>query len=406
MRKNIKTRWLYNRKANVKGILFLVGVSLIISGIWYSQKLVNTLQNKATEYLRFRIKVFENNINNPNLGNNIDFLFNDVIKNADYPVIYTDSNHRPQSWINISPELDKKTWRDFSHKDSLRLYQILHKMGSENKPIPITYQNKIVLGYYYYGFSPVIYKLRLFPYVAIGAAALFVLIGYLGFSYIKRSEQGFIWVGMAKETAHQLGTPLSSISGWLELLSIDPSMKDAAVKEIRNDLLRLNKVANRFSKIGSVPELKEVNLKETVENVVQYFQRRLPQIRKTITIETKLNGEILAIVNEELFEWVLENLIKNSIDSIENDRGKITISSQTNLSHQTAFIDISDNGKGISSTEKKNIFKPGFSTKKRGWGLGLSLAQRIIQEYHGGKLFLKESKQGEGSTFRIIVKTV
>jgi len=405
----MKNPWLYNKKANVKGLLFLVGVSLIISGIWYSQKLVDTLQDKATEYLRFRIKVFENNINNPNLGNNIDFLFNDVIKNADYPVIYTDSNHRPQSWINISPELDKKTWSDFSREDSLQLYQILHKMAAENKPIPITYQHKIVLGYYYYGFSPVIYKLRFFPYVAIGAAALFVLIGYLGFSYIKRSEQGFIWVGMAKETAHQLGTPLSSISGWLELLSIDPAIKETAIKEIQNDLLRLNKVANRFSKIGSVPELKPVQLKDSVENVVQYFQRRLPQIRKTISIETRLEEDILALVNEELFEWVLENLIKNSIDAIENAQGKITLSSQSNPSHKTAFIDIldiSDNGKGVSSAEKKNIFKPGFSTKKRGWGLGLSLARRIIQEYHGGKLFLKESRPGEGSTFRIVIKIV
>lgn len=402
----MKTRWLYNKKANVKGILFLVGVSLIISGIWYSQKLVDTLQDKATEYLRFRIKVFENNINNPNLGNNIDFLFNDVIKNADYPVIYTDSNHRPQSWINISPELDNKTWNTFSYKDSLRIYQVLHKMAAENDPIPITYQHKVVLGYYYYGYSPVIYKLRLFPYMAIGAAALFVLIGYLGFSYIKRSEQGFIWVGMAKETAHQLGTPLSSISGWLELLRIDPAMKETAIKEIQNDLVRLNKVANRFSKIGSVPELKKVNLAESVENVVHYFQRRLPQLRKTITIETRINGAVTAMVNEELFEWVLENLIKNSIDSIENDNGKITISSQTNLSHKTAYIDVSDNGKGISSAEKKNIFKPGFSTKKRGWGLGLSLARRIIQEYHNGKLFLKESRPGEGSTFRIVLKAL
>ena len=259
------------------------------------------------------------------------------------------------------------------------------------------------MGFYYYGFSPVIYKLRIFPYVAIGAAALFILIGYLGFSYIRRNEEQFIWVGMAKETAHQLGTPLSSIAGWLELLNADFSVKDSAVSEIQNDLIRLNKIANRFSKIGSVPELKSISLNQTIENVVKYFQKRLPNMQRKITLTFHSHQQIKLSLNEDLFEWVLENLIKNSVDAMEDHGGQIALTMSSNPEKNHVYLDIEDNGKGISPQQKKNIFKPGFSSKKRGWGLGLSLARRIIEQYHGGKLFLKESRLGMGSTFRIVL---
>jgi len=392
-------------KANLKGLLFITGIVLIISGIWYSQRLVQVLENQATEYVHFRIKVFEANVNNPQLDTNIDFLFNDVIRGADYPIIYTDTENNPQSWINISPRIDNKALDDFTSEDSLILFSYLQNMSEESPPIPIKYQNKIVLGNYYYGFSQVIHKLRIFPYAAIGAAVLFILIGYIGFSYIRRNEERFIWVGMAKETAHQLGTPLSSIGGWLELLKIDLSVKDSAINEIQNDLIRLNKIATRFSKIGSVPELKSASLNQKINYVAEYFQKRLPNMQKKISIGKKLQQEVSLNLNEDLFEWVLENLIKNSVDAIENQAGKIIISTSFNQEKSRVYIDIADNGKGISQKQSKNIFNPGFSTKTRGWGLGLSLARRIIQEYHGGKLYLKESKPGSGSTFRISLHT-
>lgn len=396
--------YIYKNKANLKGLLFITGILLIIFGIWYSQKLVTVLENQATEYVQFRIKVFEKDINNPNFNTNIDFLFNEVIRTADYPIIYTDKEGNPQSWVNLPYGLDDKTMDKFSSADSVHLFSLLQEMSEEHKPIPIKFQNKVVLGYYHYGFSPVIYKLRIFPYVAIGAAALFILIGYLGFSYIRRNEEQFIWVGMAKETAHQLGTPLSSISGWLELLKADLSVKDTAVSEIQNDLIRLNKIANRFSKIGSVPELKPVSLNRVIENVVGYFQKRLPNMQRTITISYHSEQALRLALNEELFEWVLENLIKNSVDAIEKERGQITLKSFYSAGKNLVYIDIADNGKGITQQQRKNIFKPGFSSKKRGWGLGLSLARRIIEQYHGGKLFLKESHPGQGSTFRIVLK--
>ncbi len=181
-------------------------------------------------------------------------------------------------------------------------------------------------------------------------------------------------------------------------------MLDTAVAEIQNDLLRLNKIANRFSKIGSVPELKSVPLNETIENVVRYFQKRLPNMHKKIVLRFEPSAAVNLLLNRELFEWVLENLIKNSIDAIENKDGEITIKTSLNPEKNLVYVDISDNGKGLLPKQKKNIFKPGFSTKKRGWGLGLSLARRIIEQYHGGKLFLKESRPGLGCSFRIVLR--
>jgi two-component sensor histidine kinase len=362
------------------------------------------LEDKSTEYVKFRIKVFEANINDPSTNTDQSFLFNEVIKGNDYPLIYTDSNFNPTIWDNISEELDLKSGQPLSGSDSLVMDRELQKIRAENEPIPIK-AGDIVLGYYFYGYSPVIYKLRVFPYAAIGSAILFIFVGYLGFSYIKKSEQQFIWVGMAKETAHQLGTPLSSISGWLELLKLKPEMYENVTAEIDNDLKRLNKIANRFSKIGSVPELKPVSLVKVTENVVNYFRRRLPNMQKKVNIELVYLNDIEVYLNADLFEWVLENLIKNAIDSIDNSKGQITIELKSNLEDNEAYIDILDNGKGMSPKQKKNIFKPGYSTKKRGWGLGLSLAKRIVEEYHGGKLFLKDSKPGVGTTFQITLKS-
>ncbi|MEJ2543392.1 MAG: HAMP domain-containing sensor histidine kinase [Calditrichaceae bacterium] len=394
---------IHNRKGNFKGILFIIGIALIITGIWYSHRLVTTLENKSTEYIKFRIKVFEAEINDPDSNADVSFLFNEVIQEGiDFPIIVTDPYLKPTIWKNISPKLDSLSSEELSQPDSVQLNKELVKIRVENDPIPIK-AGDMVIAYYFYGYSPVIYKLQFFPFIAIGSAAIFIFIGYLGFSYIKKSEQQFIWVGMAKETAHQLGTPLSSIAGWLELLKLKPQMYENALLEIDNDLKRLNKIANRFSKIGSIPELKAHSLLDVINSVVDYFQKRLPNMQKRVMIETDIKKDIQVKINPELFEWVLENLIKNAMDAIGDKNGIIQISLKLNSEYHQAYIDIHDNGKGMSSKEKTNIFKPGYSTKKRGWGLGLSLARRIIEEYHGGKLFLKDAKPNYGSTFRIIL---
>jgi signal transduction histidine kinase len=307
----------------------------------------------------------------------------------------------PLQCRNISTKLD--TMIVFSPEAVSDLKEYLLSMDSDNPPIPIKYQGN-VLGYYHYGVSPVIKQLRWLPYIEIGAALLFVVIGYIGFSQIKKSEQRNIWVGMAKETAHQLGTPLSSMSGWLEILKEDSKNLDKAVIEMDTDIQRLTKVAARFSQIGSVPSLKKTEILPMLENIIQYFNKRLPQLDKKITIADNFKIKPKLMINVDLFEWVIENLIKNAIDAIDGKQGEIELTMDNLNGGPGIFIDVSDNGKGILPRDRKNVFKPGFSTKKRGWGLGLSLAKRIVEDYHGGKLFVKDSRLGEGTIFRIILE--
>ncbi len=391
---------IYKRKGNFKGFLFIFGLSIIILILAYTQHLVNLLQEQSREYLRFRIQVFEENINNPDSNADFGFFFSAVIQKTDYPIIYTDTSMTPLQCRNIDDHLD--SLQVLTPEATFKLKEYLIDMDGENPPIPIKYQG-ITLGYYHYGVSPLIKRLRWLPVIEISAAILFILIGYIGFSQIKKSEQRHIWVGMAKETAHQLGTPISSISGWVELLKDQPDNIALSTREIEADVQRLSKVASRFSQIGSIPALKPTNIVEILTNSVSYFNKRLPQYNKKIVIDLKIGTNMQVRLNPELFEWVIENLVKNSIDAIEDNAGKINIDVSTSENQREVYIDISDTGKGINNWDKKNIFKPGFSTKKRGWGLGLSLAKRIIEDYHGGKLFIKESRPGEGTTLRLIL---
>jgi len=390
----------YKRKGNFKGFLFVLGL-LIVGGILaYTQHLVSILQEKSRISINFRVRVLEENLNNPDMNGDFGFLLNEVIQGIDFPVIYTDAQMEPQVCINIKPEYDslKVLPADISNE----LKEELRDLDSENPPISISYQGD-VLGYYHYGVSSIIKQLRWLPYIEIAVAILFILIGYVGFSQIKKSEQRHIWVGMAKETAHQLGTPLSSIHGWIELLKENPKKLDQALHEIDIDANRLSKIALRFSQIGSFPALQKLDVVEILQNVVAYIRKRLPRIGKKISIEEEYEINPLIKLNGELFEWVIENLVKNAIDAIESKSGRIVLKLRVE-DDQHISIDVTDTGKGISTRDKNYVFKPGFSTKTRGWGLGLSLAKRIIEEYHGGKLLLKDSRTGKGSTFRILLK--
>jgi hypothetical protein len=389
----------YKRKGNFKGFLFIFGLLIVGGTLVYTQHLVSILQEKSRESINFRVRVLEENLNNEDLVGDFGFVLTEVIQGIDFPVIYTDANMEPQFCINISPEYD--ALKVLPEDVALILKKELMDLDSENPPIPISYQG-IVLGYYHYGVSSIVRQLRWLPFIEIAVAILFILIGYVGFSQIKKSEQRHIWVGMAKETAHQLGTPLSSLHGWIELLKENPKDLDKALDEMDADARRLSKIALRFSQIGSYPALKDHDVVEILRNTVAYIQKRLPRINKKIQINEDYSIKPMLKLNGELFEWVIENLIKNAIDSIDNKSGTIRL---TLLSEENGdiSIDISDTGKGITSRDKNHIFKPGFSTKTRGWGLGLSLAKRIIEDYHGGKLFLKESRIGKGSTFRILL---
>lgn len=325
-------------------------------------------------------------------------------------IVWDEEVDMPQSWRNA---ISDSTLVGATSTDSIRITSELRvlkdKMAALNPPVPIeiafpqegggvqTLSQQI-----FFGESSLIREIRRYPFVQLAFVTLFILIGYLGFSYVRRNEQSSLWVGMAKEAAHQLGTPISSLMGWSQVLrsaELAPELKDNALDEIDKDVDRLHRVANRFSDIGSMPKLEATKVNDVLEETVDYIERRLPQTGNTVAVHVNLQGDPVCDLNAELFEWVVENLLKNAVDSMEGSPGEIRLS--TSVSDRKLMIDISDTGKGIERRDWKNIFRPGYSTKKRGWGLGLSLARRIVGDYHGGSLTLASSRVGEGSTFRI-----
>jgi len=396
------------RSANIK--LLLLITAIIIAGVTllYTNHIVKQLLIKEQKVADLYARSLEFIVNMPADQSDYSFIFDEVIQSIDFPMVLTDDKDQPLSDYNlIARNIDIDTTISIAERKKL-LSEIVAKLDKQNPPIKVvlrTSPTDSIVQHLHYGESALITKLRWLPYIEIIVAALFILIGYIGFSHIKRSEQSNIWVGMAKETAHQLGTPLSSLMGWIEMLkeqSAENPKQLATISEMERDILRLQKITERFSKIGSKPILKEENLYEVIESVINYFKQRLPSRfaqgkQFDITIETQDKPTVK--INRELFEWVIENLIKNALDAIESDAGKITFYiSQRN---DSTIIDVKDTGKGIDMKLKKDIFRPGYSTKKRGWGLGLSLSKRIIESYHQGKLFVKESKIGKGTTFRI-----
>lgn len=390
---------------NLKFFLIIFALIIAFGTLYYTNQLVVKLQEKERQIVELYAKGIEYIANTNNPDTDITFLFDNIIKPIDFPLILTDKNDN----INLDNKTDLRNIKLDSTLSRAEQEKLLYKMMKEmdeiHPPINITYADTLILTRIHYGDSELIKQLQFYPYLQIGIAALFILLGYIGFSYIKRSEQSNIWVGMAKETAHQFGTPISSLMGWLEMLKMnysDPNKVLDIAEEISNDVEKLNKITIRFSKIGSKPDLKPQNLFDEVTKVTDYFNRRLPQTGKTV--ELKINGDknLCAMINSDLFEWVIENLIKNALDAIEDKNGIISI--EILESKKFAEVDVTDNGKGIDLKRRKDVFRPGYSTKKRGWGLGLSLSKRIIEGYHGGKIFVKSSIPGEGTTFKIQLK--
>ena len=390
---------------NIKIILLII--ALIIAGgtLLYTQNLVNKLQKKEREIVELYARGIEYVANSSNPNEDITFLFDNIIKPIDFPLVLTDANN----FINIYNRTDIRNIEIDSTLTDKELESFINErvmeMDEMHTPIEVTYADSIILTKIHYGDSEHIKQLRYYPYVQIIIAALFIILGYIGFSNIKRSEQSNIWVGMAKETAHQFGTPISSLMGWLEMLKInykDPDKVLDVTEEISNDVEKLNKITYRFSKIGAKPELSKTNVIEELKKVTAYFERRLPQTGKSVELKIEGDENACADINPELFEWVIENLIKNSLDAIEERSGIIKMNVQS--VRNTVEIEFTDSGKGIDINRRKDVFRPGYSTKKRGWGLGLSLSKRIIDGYHGGKIFVKSSALGEGTTFKILLK--
>ncbi len=393
---------------NIKLALLVIGLLIAAGTLFYTQTLVEKLQNRERRLVELYAKGLEYITDPRRTNTDLTFIFENIIKRIDFPLILTDANDNVNltgfggGFKNI--EIDS-TWTEEQLKGYLT--KKVKELRSLHPPIVVTYTDSVthILTKIYYGDSQVVTQLKYYPLLQIFFAVFFLLIAYIGFSHVKKNEQSNIWVGMAKETAHQLGTPISSLMGWLELLKLNYNNPDKVLDltdEMENDLERLNKITKRFSKIGSKPDLKKVKLSDVIEKVTEYFKRRLPQTGKSVELIFSGNTNAEAYLNIDLFEWVIENLIKNALDAIEKEKGKIEIKiydTPTNVE-----VEVSDTGKGIDTKFRKEIFRPGFSTKKRGWGLGLSLTKRIVEDYHKGKIILLNSNPNEGTTFKIILK--
>ena len=374
---------------NWKTYLAVIALCIVGASLYYTSQLAGKLANeekKKVEQVANAIKTLISSSSN-NIQENA-FASNIITQNTSIPLIITNEKGGIIDCKNI----------DTLH--ALYPHKVVHEKLEEFEKIhlPIIADYGTGKQFVYYGESDLLIQLRYFPYVQLAIIILFLVVVLIALTTAHRSLQNQVWVGLSKETAHQLGTPLSSIEAWLELLR-DNDANSEAVIEMQKDLDRLKLVADRFSKVGSAPQLEEENLVTRLQGIVEYMQKRAPK-KVNISIHNK-EQEIPVNISGPLFDWVMENLIRNALDAMAG-QGKIDIT-VTNTPQQV-YIDVQDNGKGIPSHQVKNVFTPGFTTKKRGWGLGLSLSRRIIEKYHHGSIFVKQSEVGKGTTFRIILR--
>ncbi len=396
----------------LKGYLFLGVAVLILAMLLYSNHLIARMRDNSEATSRLFSRYMANVIFEVTDDGRLADL-REVIAESDLPIIITVSDGIPILWSNVPVEertaadLDMLEFVDVDNPPNAKfrkLVELYREFDKKNQPIPIHVVGADEpSGWVHYGPSPLQRELRYMPFVLLGIFLVFMAVAIQGLRYLKLSEQRSIWVGLAKETAHQLGTPLSAMLGWVQVLkdrAQDKGYDDirASVAEMEVDLARLNKVTDRFSKIGSTPDLVAVDLKRVLENTVAYFQKRLPSLKSKSTI-TLVTGDVAGVRgNEELLEWVFENLIKNAVDALGEAGGSIELRASNNA----GFVDVTvhDTGRGIPGALKDDVFRPGFTTKRRGWGLGLALARRIVEEYHGGSIKLVDSRPGK-TTFLV-----
>ena len=325
-------------------------------------------------------------------------LEDDNISNLTLEVLRNNST-TPMIKVNKNGEIEFNNINNLNSKDSIKIGKLIRKFKSENKPIKISYNNEVIETLYY-GNSDVINKLKYYPLALILIILLFISLIYFYYKSSKSATLNMLWTGMAKETAHQIGTPLTSLMGWVEILknkNIDPNY----ITEINKDIDRLNTISERFNKIGSKPVLKKYNLSSLTKESLDYLQTRLSN---KVKIEFKSKDTNLdCLINEQLYSWTIENIIKNSVDAIKGD-GNIIVSIVEQKT--TLELSITDNGSGINKNEFKKIFNPGYTSKKRGWGLGLSLSKRIIEDYHNGKIFVKYSEKNVKTIIQIELNKV
>ena len=384
MRKNLLSR--------INNWFVFTLLTIIVIGIAVSSNfLINHLREKESERIQslaYALKYFQHSSNPDSRMDEISLSV--INENENIPIIVTDKNKNLIQSKNITDDI---------LKNPEKLKQKINEMEDKYPPFEIqlpNFNNQFV----FYDNSDLLNYLRYYPY----ALGLFIGV-YLLFSFwflrtIKKSDESMLWAGLAKETAHQIGTPLSSMIGWIEIMKLDKNRNEDGLVEINKDINRLKTISERFSKIGSVPELNDLNLKETIQQNFDYLKSRIS--RKVIFDLKTPSSEVLTPHNRILISWVIENLVKNAVDAMKGE-GNLTINLY--YKNKNILIDVKDSGSGMSNAQIRNAFKPGYSTKKRGWGLGLSLAKRVIQEYHNGDIKIAESEVGKGTTFRIVLKS-
>lgn len=378
----------YTHRRIWKLFLLITAIAIGIFTLVYTDDLTNQLKDEERKSVEIWIQAIKQITQSGTGEDELALTLEVISQNTTIPIIITEADSSINSHRNI--QLPKENADEALQKE-------LERLMSKTKPLVIDLgENE--LQYLYYDDSVLIKKLEWFPIIQLSVVALFIFVAYLAFNGARKAEQDQVWVGMSKETAHQLGTPTSSLLGWVDLLKLKEENTDIAL-ELEKDVERLQVITDRFSKIGSKPELNEQPLLIAIEEIINYLERRTSS-NINMAIHSELQPYQMVKINKVLFQWVVENLCKNAIDAM-NGNGQIDINIQTNNGH--LLIDIKDNGKGLHRNQFKTIFKPGYTTKLRGWGLGLSLARRIVEGYHGGKLFVKESEIGKGTTFRIVL---
>ena len=379
-------------KLNWRIILALVALAIVSGTVFYSQFLARQIASEERLKVQQWVEASKAVVNNSSM----DLALPNLIRNDQQSIPIIETNER-DSIINFV-NLDSTK----AAKDKGFLTRKLSEFRSKNLPLEIKFSDSpYTANRYYYGHTALLGQVRYYPIVQLFIVALFVFFIIYSITQSNRATQNQVWAGMAKETAHQLGTPISSLQGWIEMLKEEPKNLPITT-ELQKDVDRLNLVSARFSKIGSTPVLEKSDLVAQISHMVDYIRKRATD---KVQFQANTHGitEIWANISKPLFDWVIENLLKNALDAIE---GKGNISIDIRQEGEKIWIDVTDTGKGISASNIRQVFKPGFTTKKRGWGLGLSLSKRIIEQYHRGELFVKQSELGKGTTFRILLKGI
>lgn len=379
---------IYNNKIRWKSIIFIAAVIIGIGSLFYTDRLVDELKFEERKNIQLWAEATKQ-IAEPDLTDkDLGFLLQVIQNNNTVPVILTNK----QGQIISHRNLDSTRLNDESY-----MQDMLMQMRAKHDSIIVDLGDK-ELNVIYFQDSNILRKLLLYPYIQLAIIFLFIIIAYFAFSSSRKAEQNQVWVGLSKETAHQLGTPTSSLLAWVELLKSREGLDDI-VDELGKDVNRLEVITERFSKIGSKPLLKISDVKILLNNSIDYLKTRASKRIRFVLEEPE--KAVMVPLSISLFEWVIENICKNAIDAIDKE-GSIVIKVKENPKY--IFIDITDSGKGIAKSKFKTVFKPGYTTKKRGWGLGLSLTKRIVEEYHNGKIFVLNSEVDKGTTFRIMLK--